>query len=133
MTEMQRVIRPGVTPAEPLVPNAPKWAQARCGLPGCGAALYMERHTGYAINLVDTAEDLRNGTHTESWEVVCENGHRIAVPEGGDENEQFGLCTFEPDEHEPGGVCPCGDLARLRAVIAPEVFEAVPDSPEGLT
>jgi hypothetical protein len=102
--------------------GAPEYAEARCGLPGCGEPLYLVRTFSRPVYLSDTAADLNElgGAYTVTWHVECLAGHTILVPgDTGEENYEFGSCTRDPDEAHPL-LCGHNDMDRLRAVVQSE-------------
>lgn len=113
---------------ERLREDASPYAEARCGLPGCGEALSITWSYARGIDLRDTREVLcgpgTGNTLTATWEVRCAAGHVVLLPaDTADDWYEFGgRCTCNPDydDAEAGKRCAHNDMARLRAVLAPE-------------
>jgi hypothetical protein len=108
--------------AATLRPGAERYDQALCCLPDCDAPLYFSRMESRAIYLTDTAEDIRSAAHSSSWEVECENGHKILLPPPTAEDDYtFGVCRIADGDgecdHDPPD-CPRHDLYRLRDVLS---------------
>jgi hypothetical protein len=119
----------GLAMAEQLIKVPSLYAEARCILPGCGEPLHMTWTASTSIYLSDTDDKLRGpgpgNVLTLSWEVSCEGGHIVLLPAdtAGDWYEFAGPCTCNPDYPDPERerVCAHNDMARLRAVVLPEV------------
>ena len=102
--------------------GASNYAEARCGLPGCGEPLHIIWTSSRAIYLSDTVAELRDPAAclTDTWHVECEAGHVVLLPpDTAEDSYTFGLCTCNYDYPDPAvdGRCEHHDMDRLRAVV----------------